>query len=152
MAVGDGAITVADLAYTAGIIDGEGSIMIKRSKGNRPGRPTPEYRVFISVGNTNRLLLEWLNARFGGSIKRYVRVTPNCKPVYTWTISAKSGIMFIKLIKDFLVIKKDQAEIALMFQTTVVSGGSWCKVTDEKLRIREEYFQNMKQLNKRGVS
>jgi hypothetical protein len=151
MSVGDGAITIADLAYTAGIIDGEGSIMVKRSKENRPGRPTREYRIVVSVGNTNRLLLEWLLVRWEGSIKPYIRKIPNCKPVYTWTLSAKSAVMFLKLIKDFLVIKKDQAELALIFQTTVKSGGSWSRLTPETLQTREDCFNKMAILNKRGV-
>ena len=33
MAIGDGVITLQDLGYAAGFIDGEGSIMIKRSIG-----------------------------------------------------------------------------------------------------------------------
>ena len=148
MAVGDGAITIADLSYTAGIIDGEGSIMIKRSKGNRPNRPTPEYRVVISVTNTNRLLLEWLFKKFGGSIKHYAKQAFGHKPCYTWTITAKSGIIFLRLIKPYVLLKGEQLETALLFQTSV---GGQPRLSTETLMFREECFQKARELNKRGV-
>ena len=152
MSVGDGSeLTLQDLGYAAGFIDGEGSIMIKRSKGNRPGRPTPEYRVVVSCANTDKRPLEWLAYKFGGSIKPYVRQTPRHKDTFTWTITAKSAVAFIKLIKPYLIIKHNQAEVAIMFQTSVKNIGGIYKLSQETLAFREDCFQKARVLNKRGA-
>ena len=49
------------LAYTAGIIDGEGCICL-----DKHGKHGIELKV--SVGNTKEWLLQWLKMQYGGNI------------------------------------------------------------------------------------
>ena len=55
------------IAYFAGIIDGEGSIIIAK-QAIRKGRKNHTYSLRICVVNSNKILLEWLRTNFGGSI------------------------------------------------------------------------------------
>lgn len=60
-------ISINDLSYTGGIIDGEGYIGIKKanSKGSQRG-----YLLELNVGvtNTNEWLIRWLHFNYGGSV------------------------------------------------------------------------------------
>jgi hypothetical protein len=65
--------TPIQLAYLAGIIDGEGSIYIGRFKRNDK-RHIDHYQTNITICNTERSLTDWLYETFGGSLSEY---TPN---------------------------------------------------------------------------
>jgi len=56
--------------------------------------------------------------------------------------------MFLKLVKPYLIIKKDQAEVCLIFQATVKRDG--LRLTQDILDEREKLYQRTKELNKRG--
>ena len=87
-----------DLAYVAGIIDGEGTIGLylfpqKTSK--------LCYVLRVQVGNTNEWLCQWLAFAFGG----FTRLDSdgslkgkNHKPTWRWVISAKKALVFLNLI------------------------------------------------------
>ena len=53
------------LAYTAGIVDGEGSIHIFKSK-TKQGSAGFKIEMRVSVSNTNEYLCQWLKMQFGG--------------------------------------------------------------------------------------
>lgn len=58
-----GKIDPTTAAYTAGLIDGEGSIMMSKTHRNNPFR-TP----VVMVSNNCVELLEWLRETFGGTV------------------------------------------------------------------------------------
>ncbi len=94
-------------AYAAGLLDGEGTINIWQQKTYR------QFVLRIQVANSCREALEWLRARFGGSIHkncggRYVNLT-----VYSWQLSARLADAFLKGCAPFSIMKKDQIEVAL---------------------------------------
>ena len=59
--------TVAQLAYLAGIIDGEGSIYIGNFSCNKKTK-VPYYQTNIQVTNTDKTLIDWLFDIFGGLV------------------------------------------------------------------------------------
>ncbi len=98
-----------DLAYTAGIIDGEGWICIKR---------TPRaYQITVGVGNTNEWLINWLQFSFGGGVYPRTGLADNQKPQWHWNLSTRQAGNFLKLILPYLRIKRPQAELAIQFQS-----------------------------------
>lgn len=151
MALDGSTITITDLAYAAGFVDGEGYVSVKRAGYLREGW-SRHYRLYISVANTNPLVIDWFKAKFGGSIKRATkRENPTHKPCYSWIISAKSGALFLKLITPYLIIKKTQAELCLTFQTTIRKDLGTTRLPAEILEQREQFYQDVKLLNKKGV-
>lgn len=103
------------LSYAAAIVDGEGSIMIKKA---RPSgrRINANYSLQIAVANTDRRLIEFFFKHFGGW---WTNTDPNPsknkRRLFRWDIKGKPAAKFIELIFNFLVIKKRQAELGLEF-------------------------------------
>lgn len=80
-----------DIAWAAGIWEGEGSIW-----GARPSRPS----FAVNVTQKDRWILDKLKELFGGGV--YLR-SPNSKNVcHTWTCSGPRAFGFIYTIFSFL--------------------------------------------------
>lgn len=98
--------------YVAGIIDGEGSFTIGKVA-PQGGRIRPTYRLYMAVTNQNLLLLESLKETYGvGSIM--ISTT-----AYQWIVANRQAEMIIRKIRKHLLVKKEQADIALLFRRVV---------------------------------
>jgi hypothetical protein len=105
-----------DLAYIAGIIDGEGCITLKVNRvGASPEQRMGFYELEVQVSNTNQWLIEWLFFNFGGKI-REEKKKDGCKQAWRWIIMARKAADFLKLIYPYLRLKHPQAELGLRFQ------------------------------------
>lgn len=92
--------TGADLAYLAGIIDGEGSIRF------REGRP------FVAVYNTNTDLMDWLFRKTGRAGK--VTDRRGRLPCYTWQVAGANDLLALcQALRPYLVVKLDDANRVL---------------------------------------
>jgi len=103
-----------DLAYTAGIVDGEGCIEISRS--NRPGHRYPNHYLRVTVVSTDQWLCEWLHFSYGGSIQERLGHPSHTKRQWGWVIQNTKALEFLKLILPYLHIKQPQAEIGIKHQ------------------------------------
>lgn len=90
----------------AGFFDGEGCIRInKRVRGTYT-----EYTVFITVGQKDGAIMDWIVENYkGGS---YLIKRDNS---YVWTATNKIAYDVLKRITPHLKYKKPQAEIAIDF-------------------------------------
>jgi hypothetical protein len=105
-----------DLAYAAGIIDGEGTILITHHKA-LPGRCQEGYRVVVEFGMCDATAPMWFLVTFGGRCKGYDRILHrHCRMVYRWNQTDSKAAEFLRLILPYLKTKKAQAEIALEYQ------------------------------------
>ena len=142
------------LAYAAGVIDGKGSISISHSYTKSKGHSYREYRLCVNVTNTNELLVHWFQFQFGGTTGKYKRLhlVPNAKDCYKWTIGSKAARNFLELIIPYLIIKRPQAELAMLFQGRKVYGGKGRgKRKPEQAWIQEEADRIlMSTMNKKG--
>jgi len=102
-----------DLAYTAGIMDGEGSIGIARHKSKSCKRGYA-LELTVQVTSSDEWLCQWLKFGFGGSLSHSTNSVGN--PMWHWIISARKAMEFLKLIIPYLNLKKPQAELAIKFQ------------------------------------
>lgn len=97
-------LPAAEAAYAAGIVDGEGCIIIARHR----GRTTPT----VSVSNTNRPLLEWLRERFGGSIHRVRRLERHHKPRWYWSCAGITRTLGLaEALLPYMIVKRDQMTV-----------------------------------------
>ena len=104
------------LAYTAGIIDGEGCIGIYSS--NALARKRKRRLILeVSVTNTNEWLINWIYFNFRGCIYKKRMLARHYKQVYLWSASSLQAKTLLELLLPYLRIKKPQAEIALQFQS-----------------------------------
>jgi hypothetical protein len=71
-----------DLAYTAGLMDGDGSIGLHRQ--HYRGR-NASYNALVQVSTVHRGLAEWLQGIFGGHIVERKPKSPRHRTQWNWT-------------------------------------------------------------------
>lgn len=108
-------LTNEQKAYIAGIIDGEGSIFIRKSNQDN-------YYSTVSVTNTSLALFDWLieTTGFKGYLKKNKETSPERRRTrrqsWTWRLSsARETVQLLEAIRVHLVIKQDQADKAIEF-------------------------------------
>jgi len=95
------------LAYLAGLIDGEGSVVLFLTK-----KQTLQLRV--TVYNTNETLIDWLRITFGGcKYKVGRRQKENHAQEYQWFISCGDAHAILAAVLPYLIIKQARARIAI---------------------------------------
>ncbi len=142
-------LSIRDQGYHAGVMDGEGTIcMCKRN--NREH----QYLANISIGNTNRKLLEYIfNTTHIGTISseyEYKENGNNRKNRWIWYLKKHEMKPYLLQIKDYLIIKKEQAELMLEYLKLPSSRHSSISVPEKIIIQRIAIYDEMKLLNKRG--
>ena len=97
-----------DLAYLAGVIDGEGTITLTKNSKSDMFR-----RIEVSVSNTDKGLIDWLQTEFGGSIRTRALQKSRYKIAYEWRIKgANQALDLLKRVTPYLRVrsKKCRAE------------------------------------------
>lgn len=139
--------TSTELAYLAGIIDGEGSFSLKRRRDQSGMWPSQ-----LCVGNTDMRLMDWLKSHFGGNFSIETRPNPKHKPVGRWTASAKDIAPIVQAVLPYLVIKKSQAELILAYRRTVPAVRTEWKTAPAVTAERTRIHSALSVLNRRGVA
>ncbi len=134
------------IAYLAGIIDGEGTIAITKQK-PRTGRRNHLYSLRMIVGNTDKKLVDWLVENFGGSCHILREPEGNWRRAYQWVLGSRETYRLLKEMKEYLVIKREQAEIGMEFYRDTLKRATKGRVPLWLNCKREEYFQKMKSLH-----
>jgi hypothetical protein len=130
----------AKFSYLAGIIDGEGCITI----GAGQKETCINYNAIVSVQNTSKKLIDWLQSKFGGQVYLSKKATEKTKPAWMWRITKKKDIEILLLaVLPYLIIKLEQAKTLLSFVRLTPEANS---------ELRAVYWQKLRVLNARGVS
>lgn len=106
-------VTVIDVAYTAGFFDGEGSVAMTYQDSRRGTR---SYGCHTSIMNTDRAILEWHQALYGGRIyaHEFKNKPANWRAGWQWHISEQAACeRFLIAIRPYLRIKGPLADNAL---------------------------------------
>lgn len=107
-----------DIAYLAGIIDGEGSIVIYKYQ--RPNTKKMDYGGFVCVGSTSQELILWLCKNVGGkwcNIKKSKETYKNC---YRWSQYGKDALMTVMRVSPYLIVKRKHAELYIQFYASIM--------------------------------
>jgi hypothetical protein len=145
---------VAILAYIAGIVDGEGSIMIQRqcsesfmAQRAERGCFHPHYAVAVRIGMLERIALDLIVNEL--KIGKVCEEKPyhHKRPMFRWMVRSKEEVVkFLNLILPYLRIKKKQALLAIKFMDEWVSFNG-IRLTPEILAQREQAWGEMRKLN-----
>jgi len=153
-------------AWTAGIIDGEGTIAIESPKGELRRVYPPLYRAVIRVGNTDLRMLNKLKELWGGNIRPYHNRHPEkWKQAYEWMVTNKSAIPILEATLPYLICKREQAELTLTLQKRVTGRLGVKKIPIPSVKqntatyvlaqaeqiLRESAQKQVSALNKRGT-
>jgi len=123
-----------NLAYMAGLYDGEGYIGIVTGK--RKHRPTDDYRLYCKLGMCNPYLPQLFQSHFGGLLTTHK--LENRRRVWVWQIVNEPAAQFLKALLPYLRLKKNEAELGIEFRSRYKRAHSGrSKLPDSELAIRE---------------
>lgn len=101
-----------DLAYIAGILDGEGCIQVRLLK--RKTQKWNNLKTEIIITNTCKELIEWLSRKLSLSIHEKQHKNPKWKTCYYVKIgNIYECLLFLKAVLPYLIAKRKQAEEAI---------------------------------------
>lgn len=118
--------SIAEIAYFAGLIDGEGSIYIGNFSNNKI-TGAKYFQTNMQITNTCEKMIDWLIDVFGGlKSKRTPRqhALNSRLQAYVWTVSGKRLEHLCEIILPYTVSKKRQVEIMLEMRKTYTKTGS----------------------------
>jgi hypothetical protein len=138
-------------AYIAGIIDGEGTIRISKSKIKSNWNFT--YNAMMSCGMVTKEIPVLLYSTLGGSY-REERVVGK-RSIWRWNLNGRFQIYAaLTILKPYLIVKKRQAELALEFcekwKNPKRNHHLWV-VDTQQLQWREDSYFKMLELNAVGA-
>lgn len=151
-----------DIRYVAGLFDGEG--MVSVTKWAKPGSTHIRYQLRVSIGMSHRPIIEALHAKFGGSLhnnRHDLRSSKN-RIQFNWIASSQIAATFLRKVIPHLVVKRDEAELALAMQAHIdsnpytrrVGRGAYgeTEAAERALRLayREDLYQRITALKKRS--
>jgi hypothetical protein len=140
-----------ELAYLAGLFDGEGTICIQ--KDSRPlakdnGRNwNPIYNVTFRIGMTDKEAIEGFKRFFKVGFIDCEKSYHKFRPMWRYSIRSRNDAkMVIEMIIPFLRVKKYQAFLAMkFFQNCPSQRGRY--MSPEVVREKENIYLMMRKLN-----
>lgn len=142
------------LAYMAGIMDGEGTIRIDKMKPSKKRKTkNPCYSVHISLGMVEAVMPQLFRETFGVGSRR-VECVEGKRPVHRWHVRGNHcARIVIDALMPYLILKKRQADIALELIEGWKTPYSRKKGIDPlELRRREDLYRQMRKLNAVGAA
>ena len=128
-----------DLYYTAGLIDGEGTISMA------PPRKGEKFRSpLVSCSSTTYSIVEYLQTKYGGTICKQKKQKEHHKQSWSWRIMNDRAIKFCMTIHDIL-LEPDKARraklLAFKYKTVTVRNGQYNEEQlSKKYSFQEEFF------------
>jgi len=123
----------SDLAYMAGLFDGEGCILITRKSYNHH-----QYYLRCTLSMANEYLPELLKFNFGGGIRKRDLRTKGWQIQWEWKVFGNQAKDFLQVILPYIKLKHSEAELGIKFQKSMCSRkGVGRALTADELATRE---------------
>jgi hypothetical protein len=132
-------------AYAAGLIDGEGCISIDK-----------KHTIRIDVGMSAKALpaLHWLEAHYEGRVRQTREATEKWEAAFCWTLIGRKVEDVLRRIRPHLLLKGDQAGIALEMQalrrSMPTTPGGRMRWTEDGRAAAERLRLLMREANRKG--
>ncbi|MGN9166038.1 LAGLIDADG family homing endonuclease [Tissierellaceae bacterium HCP3S3_D8] len=128
-------MTDTEKAYLAGIVDGEGSIMLIRFHKNQYPSPC------VSISSTDLELLKWIKktAKMGRIINKKNYNKERHLDSYTYRVIYDDAIKLLKDIAPYLIIRRKRLRaqhIILKYKEVTIRNGRY----NDKQRLAKEQF------------
>lgn len=130
-------LTNEEKAYIAGIIDGEGSIMLTSFHRNELHSPC------VSIASTTLELLQWIKDKTNtGVIKRKKNYnTERHKDCFSYTLRYNDAINFLEMISPYLVIESKKRRALMIineYKSLTPRNGRY---SEELLEKKREFYE-----------
>lgn len=123
------------LAYLAGLIDGEGTVSIRKFSG--------KWKPHIRIANTSRVLLDWLETTVAGPgiFTEHRRIGPSRLPYYMFHIPGIGYVEHYERLLPYMVIKREQMSSIAEFSRIRLGQDRMAPLNERQLwlvsRVRE---------------
>jgi hypothetical protein len=125
----------SELAYTAGLFDGEGSVSLIRHHKNR--WPSPQ----ISVASTDHEVVRWLQFHFGGSVVTKQPRSSTHSVSYDWRLTDRRALTFLQRIRPYLVIQRKIRRIDLLLADYLACTPRNGRYSEDMIKRKEELIE-----------
>lgn len=137
-------IGVAEKAYTAGILDGEGSIQINPSQSQARNK---YWNLSIQISSNDikmvkRLLKIW---EIGSITKWKAKGSKRNRMSYNWRIHCSKSGWFLTSLLPYLIIKKEHAKVGIKFRK--YTGIKGTRLSKEAIVNRNKLAKQLRKLN-----
>lgn len=144
------------IAYCSGLIDGEGSICVTKTKPMQ-NRINPLHAPLIRVRMNREEPMKFLQETFQcGKIyyEGFRQDRPNQKPMFRWVVTNRDDVVkVIEEILPFLLVKKEQALLVKeMCKGWVLAHSKKLGTYPEEIQRRQDFYMKCKELNAVGVA
>jgi len=136
-------LAVPDLAYAAGLIEGEGCIM--PNSGKRSNRISWRPYCRVSVAMTDEEPIKWLYELFGGNMRPRPTKNPRHKDQFHWEVGGRrAGAVMAVLLRFFQTTRRKHAA-ALVVKISSITG--WWKSSAHSGKNPPEIRQLLRKLS-----
>jgi hypothetical protein len=141
-------------AYAAGLVDGEGCIYVTNSARKGPARRS--YSIVVEIGMSVKAvsLLRIMRREYGGVIKLSRPATERWSEARAWVVSGVKAEAMLLRILPHLLLKKDQAQVALRVmeirRSLIPEGGRTARWTDAAADRCEAARLSIQEMNRKG--
>lgn len=116
------------VAYLAGLIDGEGTVSLRRKIGKH-------FNIEVYITSSNKPTLEWVKRIFGGNIYTYTRKNDTIRlPQHKWHIHSRAAEALLRIVLPYLIIKGEHARLAIKFRELMDRDTSWHREFANKIK------------------
>jgi len=153
-----GAASKVQKAYIAGFLDGEGSVSIQKTKiYKHRNENNPYFSTVISIGQSNKTVLEWIQSMYGGSICVEKESGRRKLPFYRWRIANRDIEKFLTDVKPYVQLKNKHIELVLLMRAHIAKWYSFVKgrhgkdsMPKEIIEYRNNLWLQLRGLNSKG--
>ncbi len=135
--------SIEDIAYLAGIVDGEGSVTLLGEFGR-------SLTLMLVVGQANYALISWLRDTFGGNISEEKLRGLSRKQFWRWYIRGDCAAAILSQIAPYLKVKAELARVGCEGWANRNPTAGRRALDPEVRALRESYYVRMRELNGSG--
>ena len=112
-------LTIADIAYIAGLFDGEGCITCKQKptkRKDRGGKVYNQWYIRCEMNMADKAAIEWVHETLGFgwvSEKIYKKKPAHYKRQWRWCCGYRDALAFAKLVWPYIQVKLHKVELII---------------------------------------
>lgn len=142
--------TPTQIAYMAGLVDGEGCFYVGKVKQGKYGNGW-QFHTALCISSCDEIIIKWLEETFGGvreSRYRWTSKKANFRPVFNWRAQGPGLDYLCPLLLPFLIIKNVQCQVMIEMRSTYQNIGSK-RLPESVAQKRIALIDRMRSLNSR---
>lgn len=146
-------MTDTELAYLAGIIDGEGCFFIGLYR-TKATKMILNYHTYIKISNTEKELMDWIKEKAGSTNnqqERKTRISKKERDIFNCQFTGQTLDDLLPKIYPYLIVKRRQCEIMMKMRSTFPKDSRLFKSTktQEVHDMRYQCYLELRSINSR---